>query len=82
MAKPAKRAGGIGSSTTQTPITNWIIGVRYWRRPIVLSGMRLAAAPNMSSGTAVITPVPMSSAVVAVEWWNRTSAPDTCSTTR
>jgi len=35
----------------------------YWSRPTVASGMRIAAAPNSISGTAVTTPAPARSAM-------------------
>jgi hypothetical protein len=56
IAKPATRAGGIGSCRTRTPIPSCISGVTYCRSPIVDSGTRRVAAANSSSGTAVAMP--------------------------
>ena len=53
---PIQRDGGMASWVTQTPIENWMQGVRYWIRPIMLNGMRPDAAANSNSGTAVIAP--------------------------
>ena len=78
MTKPTQRAGGIVSPSTTTPMANWMIGVRYCNRPIIVRGNRLAAAPKSSSGIAVITPVPRSSTLVRVVVWPRTRDPVTC----
>ena len=40
-----------------------IVGVRYWSRPIVVSGTRIAATPKRISGTAVVMPPAASRAV-------------------
>jgi hypothetical protein len=45
-----------------------MIGARYCSRPIVVSGTRIAAAPNRISGIAVAMPPPASSAA-----WSRPS---------
>src|SRR4051795_1069438 len=58
---PAQRDAGIASCLIATPITNWMIGATYWSRPIVVSGIRTAAAPKSISGTAVAMPPPASS---------------------
>ena len=45
-----------GSPKTTTPKSSCNEGDRYCMKPIVDSGMRSAALPNHSSGTAVTTP--------------------------
>ena len=40
---------------------NCMVGVRYCRNAIVVSGTRCAPAPNISSGTTVTMPAPASS---------------------
>ncbi len=49
------------SWTTATPIRNWNTGARYCSSPSMVSGTRTAAAPKKSSGTAVTSPLSISS---------------------
>lgn len=46
-----------------TASTSAMVGLTYWMKPITVSEMRLAAAENSSSGMAVSTPQPASSAM-------------------
>ena len=55
-AKPASRAGGIGSWKISTPQPSWRIGATYWSMPSAVSGSRLAAPAKSSSGIAVAAP--------------------------
>ena len=59
--KPAQREAGMSSCLIATPITNCMIGATYWSSPIVVSGIRTAAAPKSISGIAVAMPPPASS---------------------
>jgi DNA-binding transcriptional LysR family regulator len=55
-AKPARRAGGMGSWKISTPQASCRVGVMYCSMPIPVSGIRLAAPAKNSSGIAVIAP--------------------------
>src|SRR5664280_2372318 len=84
-ANPASRAGGIGSCRSSTPIASCMIGVTYCNSPINVSGIRVVAAPKNSSGTAVTTPAPASSASWPRSWGRSTpklDEPRAASTTR
>src|SRR5512141_516689 len=48
-----------GSRYTSTPSKNCRVGAKYWRMPTMERGMLWAAEANNSSGTVVITPVPI-----------------------
>jgi len=51
-AKPTQRATGMVSCTISTPHRNCSVGAMYWSRPIIVSGIRTAAAPKNSKGSA------------------------------
>src|SRR5262249_49664470 len=55
-AKLATFAGCRGSRKSSTATKNCRVGPIYWRKPMVESGRRRTAAPNMSKGTAVTMP--------------------------
>jgi hypothetical protein len=74
-AKPASRAGGIGSCRISTPTASWKIGAMYCRMPIPTIGTRLAVAANSSSGTAVATPDRIISTVCPVETVPKCASP-------
>ena len=53
---PIHRTSGTDSLKMSTPHRSCSTGVRYCSSPSIVSGIRRAATPNSTSGTAVITP--------------------------